>query len=671
MHLHIDFETRSALDLKKVGLWNYARHPSTDVWCMSWALGDMEPALITPASGDEKYDALNHVQAGRPVYAHNAPFELAIWNEIMVPRYGWPVLRPEQTYCTMAMAYAMGAPGGLEDAALALGLPVLKDVEGRALMLRMARPRRIEPDGTLIWWDEPEKLARLYAYCQQDVRVERELAKRLLPLSEPERRVWLMDFAINQRGAAVDLETAAAAEKMAEAVKVRAGEKLATITGGRVTSATALIPMKEWLATRGVETGTLAKDALIDILAGDIPEDVRQALIVRQEAGKASVAKLGTMLSLAGDDGRLHNMFQYHGAATGRWAGRGVQPHNFIKDMPPPDVVDAILADVRAGALEWIDTAYGPPMHAISQCLRAFFWAPPGRALVGGDFSGVESRGGAWFTGEQWKINAFRASDAGTGPGIYELTYAKTFGVDVALVQNPSPERQRGKVLELSMQYGGGVGALRKMGGRLVLHETDATLDSWKSGWRETHPATVGSWSTLEGAAIAAVENEGAECAAGYPGRQVRFKKAGSFLWCRLPSGRVLCYPYPKLLPGKWKPQLTYMTVPSANDSAKGRIISDITNSNTWARVATYGGSLLENVVQALCRDLLADCMLRLHDMGAQIVLHVHDEIVVECSAAFAEPVRKVMSEVMNSVPTWAAGFPLFTKVHIMRRYGK
>lgn len=293
------------------------------------------------------------------------------------------------------------------------------------------------------------------------------------------------------------------------------------------------------------------------------------------------------------------------------------------------------------------------------------------RVLVGGDFSGVESRGGAWFAGEQWKLDAFRASDAGTGPGIYELSYAKTFKVDVSTVFNPSPERQKGKVLELSMQYGGGEGALRKMGGRTTANETSATLNDWKTGWRGAHPMTVQSWSDLETAAISAVEQEGSVFHAGHPGREVKFKKAGSFLWCQLPSGRVLCFPYPQILPGKWKPQLTFMTVPSANDSAKGRLISDVKNSNTWARVATYGGSLLENVVQALCRDLLADCMLRLHAEGAQIVLHVHDEIVVEAALRHAEEVRQRMTEIMNTVPTWAKDFPLKTEVHTMLRYGK
>lgn len=375
--LHIDFETRSTLDLKKVGLHNYARHPSTDVWCMAAAIGDAEPSVlhmpwvsVMPGS-----PFLEHVARGDRVMAHNAPFELAIWNNIMVPRYGWPVLKPTQVHCTMAKAYAMGLPGALEDAALALGMNVLKDAEGRALMLRMARLRRIDPDGTVVWWTDPEKLARLYAYCQQDVRVERELDKRLLPLSDKEREVWLMDYAINQRGVAVDVETASAAVAMTEQVKERCNLELGKLTEGAVLTVTAVAALKDWMATKGVVAPSLAKQEVVDLLDTDIPADVTRALVLRQEAGKASTAKLDRMLMNIGDDGRLRNMYQYHGAGPGRWAGRAVQTHNLPRDMPDAETVERILELVRAHDYETIDAVFGPPMTMISKCLRSFFIA--------------------------------------------------------------------------------------------------------------------------------------------------------------------------------------------------------------------------------------------------------------------------------------------------------
>lgn len=670
-HAHVDFETRSRADLKKVGLWRYGRDASTAAWCAAWAIGDtMDPEVWVP--GQPMPEALRqHVEAGFPVYAHNAPFELEIWNTIMVRDHGWCPLAVEQTYCTMVMAYAMGLPGGLEDAALAMGLPALKDVDGRALMLRMARPRS-DKGGVVTWWDEPEKLARLYAYCQQDVRVERELAARLMQLSPEERRVWLMDYRINRRGVCVDLPTARAGVNLTAQIKLNADASLSKITGGRVTSATALIPLKEWLAEQGVDAPSLAKAAVGELLDDEtLPPAARAAIKVRSESNKASLAKLDRMINLAGDDGRLHNMFQYHGATTGRWAGRGVQPHNLIRDVPKPHVVEEILALVRSGDLDWLTIAHGAPMDAISRCLRSFFIAAPGHKLLAGDFSAVEGRGTAWFSGEEWKLDAFRAADAGTGPGIYEMAYAKTFGVDPYSVKDPSPERQKGKVMELALGYGGGKGALRKMGGKTTANTPDAELDQWKTQWRAVHPAIVRTWAELEAAAIDAVRNPGIKYDAGACGRHVRFLKSGSFLWCQLPSGRVICYPYPKILPGKWSDQLTYMTVPSMNDSAQHRIIADVANSSTWARVATYGGSLMENVVQALCRDLLSHVLLQLDAAGANVVLHVHDEAVVEVAEATAERAREAMESIMNAPPAWAAGFPMHTKVKIMTRYGK
>ena len=682
--LHIDFETRSELDLREVGLHNYARHPSTDVWCAAWSINDNDLVPVWTPGGEVQWP--KHADISQcQVYAHNAPFELEIWNNIMVPRYGWPELKPEQTFCTMAMAYAMGLPGALEDAALALGLQILKDTEGRSLMLRLARPRSTNPT---VWWDEPEKLARLYAYCQQDVRVERELHKRLMPLSAHERKVWLLDYSINQRGAQIDVPSAKAAVDLALKMKVSYDDQMAQATKGEATTCTALGPIKAWLAARGLPEALDGLDKAAVAAALDRPDlspEVKNVLTLRQEAGRSSTAKFAAMVARAGSDGRLRQTKQYHGAATGRWAGRGVQTDNLNRDTPPANTVERVLALVRDGRADVIDAIYGPPMSMLSQCLRSFFIAKPGHVLIAGDFANVEGRGVAWLSGENWKLQAFRAADAGTGPGLYELAYAKSFGVDAATVKNPSVERQIGKVQELLLGFGGSVGAIRRGGGRLVADKSDDELASWVEGWRNAHPAVAGvrtynsrtgrwfrrggAWNQLEDAAIAAVDNPGQVYEAGYPGRQVKYKVAGSFLWCLLPSGRALCYPYPKILEGDYGPQLTYMKVPSATGTEK--IVHDSKNSSNWARVKTYGGSLMENCIQALCRDLLVDRMLTLDAMGAQIVLHVHDEIVVEVAKEKSAVAVGQATRLMREVPAWAEGFPLFAKCDVMERYGQ
>lgn len=673
-HAHGDFETRSALDLKKVGLHRYARHPSTDVWCFAWAVDDMEPEIWTPGMPLPARLA-THVKAGGHFVAHNAPFELEIWNQILVPRYGFPPLAPEQTYCTMAQCYAMGLPGALEDAALALGLHILKDAEGRALMLRMARPRATV-NGAHTWWTDPEKVQRLHAYCQQDVRVERELHKLLMPLSDIERRVWLLDYKINQRGVAVDLASARAAIAMGERVKEEVNVKLAEITGGQVTAVTAVAALKTWIASRGVAVRGLAKQDVVDMLASRVPlpDDVRTVLVLRQEAGRASNAKFDVMVDRAGDDGRLRQMYQYHGAATGRWAARGVQPHNLPRDMPKPEAVEKILAYVRAGNHDAIDMIYGPPITMISRCLRSFFVAPPGRKIISGDWSNVEGRGQAWFSGEQWKLDAFVKADNKTGPGLYELAYARMFNVPVESVKNPSEERQIGKVSELAFGYEGGVGSFHTMAkaypeisGKI----SDTQAAEFRDAWRAAHPRIKATWKQIVKAAIMAVRNPGQVYECGYPGRQAKYKVVGSFLWCLLPSGRAICYPYPKLLEGEYGPQLTYMTVPSPDDKKKLKVIDDPKNASNWARIGTYGGSLFNNIVQGFCRDFLAHGMLHLDSQGAELVLHTHDDMNIEIDAAKAERARDAMEKIMRTPPAWAAGFPLYSKPAIMERYGK
>lgn len=670
--LHLDWESRGVLDLREVGLYNYARHKDTGIWCGGYAFGDELPELWLPGQPCPPR-IVTHIKAGGKVFAWNAPFEITLWQQIATPRHGWPELDPSQVFCVMAQSYAMGMPGKLEDAALALGIRFQKDTEGHALMMRMCRPRS-KPGQPLVWWEDPEKIARLAEYCKRDVEVEREAHKRLMPLSDRERQVWLMDYKINQRGVQVDLPSAEAAIKLADAMKVRYDNELAEITNGAATSVTALAPLKEWLNEQGCHQALagLAKAVVSELLArNDLPAAARAALTVRQEAGKASNAKFNVMVRQAGEDGRLHNLVQYHGAATGRWAGRAVQVHNLPRNMPNADVVERILELVRNGEHDAIDAIFGPPLSMLSGCLRSFFTAAAGKRLVAGDFSNVEGRGQAWFAGEEWKLDAFRKADTKTGPGLYELAYSRMFGVPVESVKNPSEERQVGKVAELAFGYQGGRGSFHVMGKAYGVTVSDAKADEFKDAWRAAHPRIVRTWYDIQGAAIRAVENPGNVYKCGHPGRQAKFRKVGSFLWCLLPSGRAICYPYPKILQGEFGPQLTYMTSPSPDDRRKGKIIYDPLNSSNWARVSTYGGSLFNNIVQGMCRDILTETMLKMEAAGLPVVLHVHDEAVGEVDQAIAEEKRQVMQQMMRTPPAWAKGFPLWADCSVMGRYGK
>lgn len=337
--LHIDFETRSTVDLRKRGLHVYATHPTTDVWCMAWSLDEDEVGLVTPDRfTDGKSDPLPYIRNGVTVMAHNAAFELAIWNHIMVPRYGWPKLDVRQVRCTMAMAYAMSLPGALDKAAAAVGLDMRKDLAGHRLMLQMAKPKKVHDDGTIEWWDEPEKLERLYEYCRQDVRVERELEKRLLPLSDSEQDMWCIDQRINNRGVYVDLRAVQAAIAVVEYEQRRLNDAIFDATLGRVSTCSQVAKIREWLEQQGVDVPSLAKADVTEALElPDLPKHCRHVLRLRQEAGRTSTAKLKAMVNAASEDGRVRGALQYHAAGTGRWGGRRVQPQN----LPRPTIEQA------------------------------------------------------------------------------------------------------------------------------------------------------------------------------------------------------------------------------------------------------------------------------------------------------------------------------------------
>jgi DNA polymerase len=389
------------------------------------------------------------------------------------------------------------------------------------------------------------------------------------------------------------------------------------------------------------------------MLDGDLHDDCRTALKLRQEAAKSSTAKLTAMRDRAGDDGRMRGLFQYHGAATGRWAGRGPQPHNF----PRPTILheQAEIEDVIAhfGEPEYLRVFYGDPMPLVADCMRGMIVAAPGHTLICCDYSNIEGRVLAWLAGEEWKLQAFRDFDAGTGPDLYLLAYAKGFRCSV---EEAKPFRQVGKVMELALGYGGGVGAFQTMARGYGVKVTDERADELKHAWRGAHVQVVKFWADLERAAIRAVQEGGVHRAG-----PIAFKVKGSFLWCQLPSKRVLCYPYPQMQDketpwGKTVQQLTYMSVNGV--------------TRKWERCATYGGSLAENVTQAVARDILVAGMRACAAAGFPVVMHVHDEIVAEVPLSADLSVDK-MSTLMSNAPHWATGLPIAATGWLGRRYRK
>ncbi len=662
-----DFETRSAVDLRRTGVYPYAEDPTTGVWCFAFEPEPgAEPLVWTPECNLhewEPYQTLRELAQDPAVTfrAWNAQFERVIWREIMVRRYGFPDIPLERWVCTAAEARAMGLPGKLDDSAKVLNVVQQKDMQGHRLMLQMSKPRQAHDCAgglVLTWWDQPEKVERLIAYCQQDVRTERAIAARLQRLSDYERQVWLMDQRANDRGILVDVPLARAAREIADRVQADANVRMAARTDGAVGAVTQVGQLKTWLGENGRQVDSLSKKALAELLEDpELPGPLREALELRAETGKSSVKKIEAMLRAVCFDDALRGLLLYWGAGTGRWAGRLVQPQNFpartagLPDWHDPEAwIDAVMRRDISG----IDL-YAPPLEVVSLMLRAMLRARDGHLLVAADYSAIEARAIAWLCGEEWRLEVFR-----THGKIYEASAAMMFKVPFESIDKKSPLRQKGKVAELALGFQGGKNALITMGA-LDMGLDEAELPEIVRLWREASPAIVAGWYALQDACLEAVRWPGKVTEA-LEGR-VRFKVSGGFLWLKLPSGRRLAYCQPKVVqkPAPWDPERLLDGVEAWSVNSK---------TKKWSKRSLYGGLLMENVVQATARDLMADAMLRLEKGGIFTpLLSVHDEIVTEAKEHNADP--RLLEKLMCETPDWAAGCPVDAEGYAAFRYRK
>jgi DNA polymerase len=667
--LSIDFETRSTVELKKTGVYPYAAHPDTDIWCMAYAFDDGEVGMWVPEHGRWVPEEIEeHVSHGGDVRAWNAQFERVIWNAIMVPRYGFPLLEVEQVYDTAADAAAMNLPRDLDKAARVLGLSVLKDDEGHRLMMQMSRPRKRVP---LTWWDKPAKLERLYEYCRQDVRVERAIASRLRPLSRSERAVYILDQKINDRGMKVDLPLVRAAQKIVNEGTRRANAEIQEITEGEVSGVTKVADLTKWLQAAGADITDLRKDSVRDFLNdGAGGAQALRVAELRQETGKSSTAKLKSMLQVACFDERARGLLLYHGAGTGRWAGKLLQPQNFPR--PAVTTPEVYIPRVLAGAFDMIEIEE-PALVVVSSMLRSMLVAAPGHRLMSGDYSQIEARTVAWIAGEDSLVRAFAA-----GAKIYEQMGAAYSGKPLGEITKDSQERQVGKnsVLGCGFQMGADRFAEqvwtqsgirlprgeRDEKGALLPDEVDMAAHIVQT-YRSLYPRIPAFWHEINSAAKSAVRRPGEIQACGRGGA-VRFVVRGQFLWCVLPSGRPLAYALPRLEMRTVRPKdRDPFTVECVTFSA----VDGITKQ--WTRFAGYGGMWTENVVQAMARDIMAAAMLRVEAAGYPVVLTVHDEVV--CEVPDEHGSLEEFLDLMRVCPRWAEGLPVAAEGWTGQRYRK
>jgi DNA polymerase len=604
----LDIETRSTVDLRKVGVARYASHPGTDVWCVAFAVDDGPVQLWLP--GDPVPAAIATADV---IVAHNAGFERAIFQHILVPRYGWPDIPLERWRCTMAMALALALPASLAQVAAALALPEQK--ANKAIVTLMAKPRQPRgdenPAAGPYWHDDAEHLQALYDYCRQDVETERALYRWLPPLIPAEQDLWQLDQTVNDRGFYCDggLITAAIAISAAADRELRA--EFQQLTG--LNSPSQVEKLIAWLAAHGCTVADLQKGTLRQALRRkELTPEARRAIELRLEAAHASASKMQALQTWRGIDGRVRGVFGFHGAGTGRWTSHGVQAHNLKREV---DGIAAKFDAIMSGDLA-IVKALGSPIEIAGDVARATIAAPPGHKLLVADYSAIESRVLAWITDEQSKLALWaRFDQTGTSDADPYVIIGRSLGFP------EETARAYGKIADLAFGYGGGVNAYKNFM-PTADNTPDPVIDGFKRAWRERHPQTVQFWHGIERAAIAAIHREGEAIRYGRLTLQCRRLHGVAFLFITLPSGRALSYPFARVI----------ATLPRGTPAVSFMDNAILTGGWTEYRPGRgmWGGGFTENIVQAIARDLLAAAMTRLEAAGYPVVLHVHDAIVCE-----------------------------------------
>jgi len=645
--LHLDFETHSEADLRKIGSSAYSRDPSTDVTCLAWAVDDGPVKLWIPG---ENYDVPNTeilAYENVEIHAWNSRFERDIWDNILVKRYGWPKIEPHQWHCTMARANYWGLPAKLELAGNALGLPLnlQKLANARQLMLQMARPRSYDASNRPVWWHDTDliKLRMLADYCVQDVEAERAIHKHTSDLPPRERALWLIDQDMNRRGITVDKRFAVAMRSIATAAKLDIDRELAGLTGGTVTGVNQQAKLLEFVQNNGMPGLTDLKKDTIEPLADPYGDVAEQALALRRDGAKTSTAKLNAMLDALEPDCRLRGSLRYYGTRTGRWSGTGgakVQlqnlPRGVLKD--PLTACQDILDDMP---VDFLNKWHGRTLDVVSSCLRGCFVAAPGKNLVVADLSQIEARMLAWLAGQDDVLAVFRS-----GQDIYSYD-ARKMG---------SPNRQLGKTFRLGAGYGTGVAKIIAIARGYGVDLAPAVAQQLIYSWRRDNPKIVGLWADLERAfRIAISQPAGSHFDIN---KWLKILRTTGGIAIVLPSGRWLIYRNARWI--------------TDDETGEDQMVYDGVDryTNQWGPIRVWGSKLAADVTQAAARDVMAEDMLEL-DGYVDLILSVHDELIAEADREYSGETLDNMLDVMRTPPGWAPGLPVWAEGWHGPRYHK
>lgn len=633
--LSIDIETYSDIDLLKHGVYVYSESPAFEVQLFGYAFDDKNVTVIDLMTGGEipAYVIKALTDPAILKTAYNANFErtcLARWFGTDLPA--------EQWQDTMILAAELGLPRSLGDVGIVLGLPEDKQKlkEGKSLIQYFAKP--CKPTKTNGGRERnlpehaPEKWATYIEYNRRDVETEREIRRTLLKFGHDprERCLWTIDQMINDRGVMLDRRLAEKAADFDDRIKNDLRERAQAITG--LENPNSVLQVKEWIKEKtGIEVESLEKKVMSNVIKQVSGcDEVEEYLTVRRELGKTSTAKYKTMLACACRDNRIRGLTQFYGAnRTGRWAGRYVQMQNLPQNKLPDEDLDIARNLVKLGDLDSFQLLY-EPANTLSQLIRTAFIPKPGYKFIVSDFSAIEARVLAWLADEDWRIDVFN-----THGKIYEASAEQMFHLPAGSVKKGDPMRQKGKIAELALGYGGSVGALKSMGAlEMGLEENE--LKPLVNSWRAANPNITDFWWSTDSAVKKLLKTKAPQKLP----HNMLLRKEGPLMRLRLPSGRELSYVKPKL---DTEDNITYEGI--------------IQERGGWGKIDTYGPKIVENIVQATARDCLAEAMRKLESLGISIVFHVHDEVICEVpDNSFS---AQDLAGIMGTPIAWAAELPL------------
>ena len=626
----IDIVTYSDISLPDCGVHRYVSSERFEILLFAYSIDEGEIRVIDLASGEKMPETVMDLLMDDSVIktAFNAAFERTCIN-----RYFGISLPPEVWRCTAVQSAILALPLSLEGVGEALSLDKKKMSEGKELIRFFCMPcKATKANGGRtrnLPSDAPEKWEQFKTYCKRDVDVEMQIRKKLknYPIPDREQVLYCMDQRINDRGIRVDTQMVSQAIACDLLYKEAAAKRAYELSG--LENPNSVSQLKGWLSDKGIEVDSLAKDTVTE-LVGKTEGEVSELLKLRLAMSKTSVKKYEA-IERAVCDGRVHGLLQFYGAnRTGRWAGRLVQIHN----LPQNHMEDLELARslVKEGRFDLVELLYPSTPEVLSELIRTAFVAKPGCRFIISDFSAIEARVLAWMSGEAWRLRVFS-----THGKIYEASASAMFGVPIEEIGKTSPLRQKGKIAELALGYGGSVGALVSMGAtKMGLSEDE--LPDLVSQWRLANPHITEFWWKVDAAAFKAVKER---CTVQMD--RLLFEYRGGILFIHLPSGRKLSYVKPRLELNRF--------------GREGITYEGVGESKKWTRIETYGPKMVENIVQAVSRDILAEAMLRLEKAGFDIVMHVHDEVVLEVPEGVSS-VEEV-NELMAVNPSWTMGLPL------------